>query len=118
LVEDEALVCELMKEILEGQGYRVLAAQDGVEALQLAQRHEGPIHLLVTDVVMPRMGGPGLADRLRLSHPKMHVLYISGYTNNAIVHDSVLAGGVHFLPKPFELETLARKVREVLDGEV
>jgi PAS domain S-box-containing protein len=118
LVEDEAEVRELVQNILLAQGYRVLVAQDGVEALQVARAHEGPIHLLVTDVVMPRMSGKALADQLRSSHPEMQVLYTSGYTDNAIVHYGVLAAGVHFLSKPFDLETLARKVRNLLDGSM
>jgi two-component system cell cycle sensor histidine kinase/response regulator CckA len=116
LVEDESEVRELVRDILLAQGYRVLAAQDGVEALQVAQEHEGPIHLLITDVVMPRMSGKALADQLRSSRPEMRVLFTSGYTDNAIVHHGVLDEGVHFLSKPFELEALARKVREVLEG--
>jgi two-component system cell cycle sensor histidine kinase/response regulator CckA len=116
LVEDETGVRELTKDILLAQGYRVLVAQDGVEALQVAQEHEGPIHLLITDVVMPRLGGRELADQLRSSRPKMRVLYTSGYTDNALVHHGVLDEGVHFLSKPFELEALAHKVRDVLDG--
>jgi PAS domain S-box-containing protein len=116
LVEDEDQVRELIGDILTAQGYQVLAANDGVEALQAAGEHEGPIHLLLTDVVMPRMSGRALADQLRSSHPEMRVLYTSGYTDNAIVHHGVLEEGVHFLSKPFELEALARKVRDVLDG--
>jgi CheY-like chemotaxis protein len=115
LVEDEVAVRELMLAILAEQGYRVLAAQDGVEALQVAEQHDGPIHLLLTDVVMPRMSGRALADQLRPLRPEMQVLYTSGYTDDAIVHHGVLEEGVHFLSKPFELETLIRKVRSVLD---
>jgi two-component system cell cycle sensor histidine kinase/response regulator CckA len=115
VVEDETEVRELVRDILLAQGYRVLAAQDGMEALQVAQEHEGPIHLLITDVVMPRLSGKALADELRSSRPQMGVLYTSGYTDNAIVHHGVLDEGVHFLSKPFELEALARKVREVLE---
>jgi PAS domain S-box-containing protein len=116
LVEDETVVRELVRDILAAQGYRVLAAQDGVEALQVAGEHEGPIHLLVTDVVMPRLSGKALADQLRSGRPEMRVLYTSGYTDDAIVHHGVLDEGVAFLSKPFELEALAHKVRDVLDG--
>jgi two-component system cell cycle sensor histidine kinase/response regulator CckA len=115
LVEDESQGRELARDILQAQGYQVLTARDGVEALQVAEAHEGPIHLLLTDVVMPRLSGKALADRLLLARPEMRVLFISGYTDNAIVHHGVLAEGIHFLSKPFELEALARKVREVLD---
>jgi PAS domain S-box-containing protein len=116
LVEDETEVRELVRDILEDQGYRVLTAQDGVEALQIAQEHERPIHLLITDVVMPRMSGKALADQLKSIRPQMRVLFTSGYTDNAIVHHGVLDEGVHFLSKPFELEALGRKVRDVLDS--
>jgi GAF domain-containing protein/response regulator RpfG family c-di-GMP phosphodiesterase len=118
LVEDEPLVRELTRDILLGQGYQVLTAGDGVESLRLAEAHQGPIHLLLTDVVLPRMGGKALADQLRSSRPEMRVLFTSGYTDNAIVHHGVLAEGIHFLSKPFELEALARKVRDALDGVV
>jgi PAS domain S-box-containing protein len=116
LVEDEDQVRELTRDILTAQGYQVLTANDGVKALQVAQEHDGPIHLLLSDVVMPRMGGRALADQLRFSRPEMRVLYTSGYTDNAIVHHGVLAEGTHFLSKPFDMETLAQKVRSVLDG--
>jgi PAS domain S-box-containing protein len=116
LVEDEAQVRELTHDILQGQGYQVLAARDGVEALRVAEAHEGPIHLLLTDVVMPRMSGKGLADQLLRTRPEMRVLFTSGYTDNAIVHHGVLAEGIAFLSKPFELEAIARKVRDVLDA--
>jgi PAS domain S-box-containing protein len=116
LVEDKTGVRELVRDILAAQGYRVLTAQDGVEALQVAQRHEGPIHLLLTNVVMPRLGGRALADHLKPHRPEMRVLYTSGYTDDPIVHHGVLAEGIHFLSKPFEMETLARKVRDVLDA--
>ncbi|MEJ2208004.1 MAG: PAS domain S-box protein [Anaerolineae bacterium] len=116
LVEDEAAVRDLMLTILTAQGYRVLAARDGVEALEMADRHREPIHLLLTDVVMPRMSGRALADQLRLERPEIQVLYTSGYTDDAIVHHGVLDEGVHFLSKPFELDTLTRKVRGVLEG--
>jgi PAS domain S-box-containing protein len=116
LVEDETDVRELVRDILAAQGYRVLVAEDGVQALQVAQDHEGPIHLLITDVVMPRLSGKALADQLRASRPEMGVLFTSGYTDNAIVHHGVLEESVRFLSKPFELEALGRKVRDVLDS--
>jgi two-component system cell cycle sensor histidine kinase/response regulator CckA len=118
LVEDESEVRDLVRDILAAWGYRILAARDGVEALEVAQSHEGPIHLLITDVVMPRLSGKALADRLRSSRPELRVLFTSGYTDDTIVHHGVLAEGVHFLSKPFELETLAHKVREVLGSSI
>ncbi|MGD2206537.1 MAG: response regulator [Anaerolineae bacterium] len=115
LVEDERQVRELTRDILQGQGYQVLTAKDGMEALQVAQSHEAPIHLLLTDVVMPRMSGRALADELRDTRPAMRVLYTSGYTDDTIAHHGVLDEGTHFLSKPFELEALARTVRTALD---
>lgn len=118
LVEDEPLVRQMTRDILLSLGYRVLAAGDGAEALQVAAAQQGPIQLLLTDVVMPRMSGKELADQLRSGRPEMRVLYTSGYADNAIMHHGVLAEGAHFLSKPYEAEALARKVRAVLDGEV
>jgi signal transduction histidine kinase/DNA-binding response OmpR family regulator len=116
LVEDEAAVQELTREVLAAQGYQVLSAMHGEEALQVAKAHEGPIHLLVTDVVMPRMSGRALADLLCSCRPEMRVLFVSGYTDDAIVHHGVLAEGIHFLSKPFGTEALVQKVRAVLDA--
>ncbi|MDI7261825.1 MAG: ATP-binding protein, partial [Thermodesulfobacteriota bacterium] len=116
LAEDEQSVRELAARILRDRGYQVYEAPDGKEALAIAQEHpERKIHLLLTDVVMPGMSGKELADRLKLSMPDIKVLFISGYTDNAIVHHGVLLEGVEFLQKPFTYEALARKVREVLD---
>jgi PAS domain S-box-containing protein len=117
VVEDETQVRELMRDILVAQGYEVLTAQDGVAALQVAQQHEGPIHLLISDVVMPRMSGRALADQLRAMRPEIRVLFTSGYTDDAILRHGVLDKGTDFLAKPFELETLARRVRSVLDAK-
>jgi len=116
LVEDETAVRELARDILAAQGYHVLTAKDGIEGLRVAREQEGPIHLLVTDVVMPRMSGKALADELGAGHPEMQVLFTSGYTDSTIVHHGVPDEGVHFLPKPFDLDTLVQKVRAVLDG--
>jgi len=112
LVEDEEGLRDLAREVLEGQGYTVLEARHPGEALLMSERHEGPIHLMLTDVVMPGMSGRALADRLVPTRPPMKVLYMSGYTDDAIVHHGVLEQGVAFVEKPF---TPARKVREVLD---
>ena len=116
LVEDERSVRAVTQRMLRAQGYCVIEAGDGVEALALAQRHAGPIHLLVADVVMPRMGGIELAERLRALRPETRVLHVSGYVDRAIWDGPVPAAGAAFLQKPFLPETLARKVREVLGG--
>jgi len=115
LVEDAAAVRAVSKQVLERQGYTVLEAPDGDAALHLAQRHHGPIHLLLTDVVMPRVGGRELAERLRVDRPDTRVLYTSGYTDDSVVRHGILEGGVAYLQKPFSPQGLARKVREVLD---
>jgi PAS domain S-box-containing protein len=117
LVEDAAPVRTLARRSLEARGYRVLDAADGPAALALSARHDGGIDILVTDVVMPGMSGRELAERLAPERPSMKVLYTSGYTDDAMVRQGVLSAGVAFLQKPFVPDTLARKVREVLDGE-
>jgi len=116
LVEDAAPVRSLARKGLESYGYQVLEAADGPAALELSARHPRGIDILVTDVVMPGMSGRELAERLAPARPGMRVLYTSGYTDDAMVHQGVLRSGVAFLQKPFVPETLARKVREVLDG--
>ncbi len=117
LVEDEESVRELVREILVGKGYKVVEAGDGETGLRLANAYEGTIDLLITDVVMPGMGGCELAQRVAASRPQIKVLYLSGYTEDAIVHQGVLEPGTAFLQKPFTLQVLARKVREVLRSE-
>ena len=117
LVEDEPSVRELAARVLKDRGYRVLEATNGHEALQVvAERPPNEVQLLVTDVVMPRMAGPDLAARLTTSRDDLRVLFISGYTDKAIVRDGVLVEGTPFLQKPFTPDALARKVREVLDA--
>ncbi len=116
LVEDEPEVRGLARDILQQQGYTVLEAADGDEALRIGRGHGGPIHLLVTDVVMPQMGGRELADHLRAGRHETKVLYVSGYTDDAILHQGVSETGMAFLPKPFTASALAHKVREVLDA--
>jgi CheY-like chemotaxis protein len=116
LVEDAQRVRAVVREILEMTGYTVLEARHGAEAVEVANRHAGPIHLLVTDVVMPQMSGRELAQRLATLRPDLKVLYMSGYTDDAIVRHGVLASGIAFLSKPFTPDALAVKVRELLDG--
>jgi CheY-like chemotaxis protein len=115
LVEDEPEVRDLAREILEASGYTVLQACDPQDALLIAERHGGPIHLLLTDVIMPRQSGRALAERLRPLRPELQVLFMSGYTNEAIVRHGVLEPGTLFIQKPFTPEGLGRKVREALD---
>jgi CheY-like chemotaxis protein len=116
LVEDEPSVRDLANRLLKQQGYRVLEAANGEEALRLAQDTDGErIHLLLTDVVLPQMSGKELADQFKSSRPDLKVLYMSGYTDFAVVHQGVLNPGTHFLQKPFSLETLSQKIREALD---
>jgi PAS domain S-box-containing protein len=116
LVEDESSVRDLANRLLKQQGYRVLEAANGEEALRLAQETVGErIHLLLTDVVLPQMSGKELADQLKTFRPDLKVLYTSGYTDFAVVHHGVLNSGTHFLQKPFSLKTLSQKVREALD---
>jgi CheY-like chemotaxis protein len=116
LVEDEPEVRGLARDILRQQGYTVLEAVDGDDALRIGREHRGPIHLLVTDVVMPQIGGRELADRLKAGRQETKVLYVSGYTDDATLHQGVSQTGTAFLPKPFTATALAHKVREVLDG--
>jgi len=116
LVEDEESLRKMAGKILEGYGYAVVEATDGMEALEIVNKEDHPeIDLLVTDVIMPKMGGKELAGKLTEEYPKLKVLYISGYTDNAIAHHGVLDEGVSLLSKPFSLQSLAKKVREVLD---
>jgi PAS domain S-box-containing protein len=116
LVEDDPSVRGFAVQVLRRQGYTVLEATNGEEALRVVQEQAGmKIHLLLTDVVMPQKGGKELADRLKILQPDIKVLFISGYTDNAIVDHGVLEPNINFLQKPFSPTTLARKVREVLD---
>ncbi len=116
LVEDEEEVRELAREILTLMGYTVLAASEPAEALRISPEHSGIIDLLVTDVVMPGMSGRQLADRLTAERPGLKVMFMSGYTDNAIVHHGVLEPGTAFVQKPFTPDSLTRKVRETLDS--
>jgi PAS domain S-box-containing protein len=115
LVEDAEPLLKLAHMFLKESGYRVLTAANGTEALEAAQQHVGPIHLLLTDVVMPGMNGRVLAERLTPRQPGMKVLYMSGYTDSFIAGHGVLESGTHLLHKPFTADTLTQKVRELLD---
>jgi CheY-like chemotaxis protein len=115
LVEDQDEVRDMARDILEMSGYSVLEARNGAEAVRLCEQHAGPIEVLVTDVVMPQMSGRQLADRLVSGRPDLKVLYMSGYTDEAIAPHGILDPGVAFLPKPFSPDALSQKVREVLE---
>jgi len=115
LVEDDASLRELISRTLGKYGYKVLEAAHGGEALMICEKEKSPIHLMLTDVVMPQMSGRELAARLAPSQPGMEVLFMSGYTENAIVHHGILNSEVNFLLKPFRMLTLLQTVREVLD---
>jgi CheY-like chemotaxis protein len=114
LVEDEESVRHMAQEILQLNGYSVLDASNGNEAIKVSAQHHGVIDLMVTDVVMPLLGGRQLAEKLALTRPDMRVLYMSGYTDDAIVRHGVLDGRASFLEKPFTPDAFARKIREVL----
>jgi signal transduction histidine kinase/CheY-like chemotaxis protein len=116
LVEDEPAVRAIGKELLEMNGYNVLEAENGAHALEVADRFPGEIHLLISDVIMPRVGGRELAERLSAIRPSIRVLFVSGFTDDTISRHGVLEEGVAFLQKPFTLEILSQKVRELLDS--
>ena len=116
VVEDEAALLKVAERVLGAAGYKVLLAANGDQALQVSAEHAGAIDLLLTDVVMPRMNGRVLAERLLLTRVGLKVIYMSGYTDNAIVHHGVLDAGTHFINKPIGAEELTRKIREVLDS--
>jgi len=114
LVEDEQSVRDLTVKMLQRLGYRVLVAAGGAEAIEISRSYAGTIALLVTDVVMPGMSGRQVADALQAARPELKVLYLSGYTEDTVVHHGVLDAGVEFLPKPFSREALGKKIRSVL----
>jgi PAS domain S-box-containing protein len=115
VVEDESSVRELIVRVLSEKGYRMLSAAEGNEGLRIAGNHREPIDLLLTDMVMPRMGGRELANRLEAARPGLKVLFMSGYTEDAVSHRGVLKVGLSYLQKPFTSDALVRKVRETLD---
>ena len=115
LVEDETEVRRLAKTVLEWLGYRVLEASGPGEALALCEKYPGEIHLLLTDVVMPIMNGKEMAEKIKGIKPGIRTIFMSGYTTSAVANNGLLENTTHFLQKPFSLNTLAAKVREVLD---
>jgi CheY-like chemotaxis protein len=118
LVEDEEMLRSMVKSVLEGYGYHVIAASHADEAYRLCTEKHEPLQLMITDVVMPgTMSGHDLADRLSNLYPELRVLYMSGYTENTIVHQGFLDPTIHFIQKPFTPVALLTKVRGVLDSE-
>ena len=115
LVEDSDVVRRLLLEVLRRNGYSILEARNGAEALEIGKEFSGPIDLLITDMVMPQMSGRELAAHLAPMRPRMRVLLMSGYTEEAIVRQGVLAPGTAFLEKPFTPDAVGKKIRELLD---
>jgi CheY-like chemotaxis protein len=116
LVEDDRSVRELVRVFLERLGYTVLEAASGTEAVDLVAQHDGPTDLLLTDVVMPGLGGRETTKALFSLRPDMKVLYMSGYTDDVVVRQGVVDENLNFIAKPFDLKTLARKLRTILDA--
>ncbi len=114
LVDDERMVRNVVGAMLQRHGYTVLEAQDGAEALRICHEHAGPIHLLLTDVLMPEMNGRMLAERIRSFRPDIRILYMSGYTGNVFPARSDSQSAIAYIQKPFSPAELARKVREIL----
>jgi two-component system, cell cycle sensor histidine kinase and response regulator CckA len=114
IVEDEPAVLKLGEMMLQGLGYSPLSARTPHEALELAQKYAGSIHLLITEVIMPQMNGRELAERMQALNPRLNVLFMSGYTENIMTEQGVLNSGVHFIQKPFHLRDLAGKVIHAL----
>ena len=115
IVEDEPAVRQFLRAALGRYGYKVLESIDGADAIHVAASYSGPIHLLITDVVMPGMGGREVAQQVMLYHGETRVLYVSGYTDDAVVRHGVIDAVDSFLQKPFSPLALARKVRTILD---
>ena len=116
IVENEAAIRNLLQMALRKNGYTVLAAESGREALHLVSAHSGPIHLLITDVMMPDIDGPELVRRLSAIRPETRTLFMSGYMDDALGEQGVLPSSVNFIQKPFSPSTIAQKVRDILDG--
>ena len=117
LVEDDASVCELVRAVLNSHGYTVLSARDPQEAEALGEQHASRIGLLVSDVILPKMSGAELSTRLAMRNPNMKILFMSGYIDDSVVRQGIREKEVAFLQKPFSPLSLAKKVREVLDGQ-
>jgi DNA-binding response OmpR family regulator len=117
LVEDDPSVRQLARIVLETQGYHVLQAINGQDALRVAREYTGTIRLVVTDVIMPQMGGKIMSEWLKTAYPSLKVLFTSGYTDEMVIRHGVLELGVTFLQKPYTPATLVRKVREMLDAK-
>jgi CheY-like chemotaxis protein len=116
LVEDDPMVRQLAEQILLSVGYKVLLAENGAEALQLAEQYEGTIHLMISDFVMPGMNGHELAEQMKLIRQETKIVYMSGYTEKAMGNSNVVIPTKQMLHKPFTVESLTQKVREGLDG--
>jgi DNA-binding response OmpR family regulator len=114
VVEDEGAFRDLLHESLQSRGYQVLVASNGVEALQVAERHSGPIRILITDVIMPQMSGPELAKSLRKVRRNTDVLYMSGYTDDRVGVMSASDGELTLIQKPFYIDELVRKIQEIV----
>src|SRR5262249_4457373 len=110
------MVRNLTREVLESCGYTVLEARNGIEALEFCKTYEGDIDLLLTDIVMPQIGGRELSEKMLQAYPHICILFSSGYTDDAIVRHGILEEDANFIQKPFTLEALARRVRELLDA--
>lgn len=117
VAEDEAEIRSPLRRLLAAQGFRVLDAADGPAALDIAARHEGTIHLLLTDILMPGMNGGELARRLLLARPAVRVIFMSGYSPEAVTTNGILTPGAKFLQKPFSIEELTCRLREALDRD-
>jgi CheY-like chemotaxis protein len=116
IVENEAAIRNLLQMALRKNGYTVLTAESGREALDLLEKHTGPIHLVITDVMMPDIDGPELVRRLSATRPDIQTLFMSGYMDDALGEQGVLPATVNFIQKPFSPRAIAQKVREILDG--
>jgi two-component system cell cycle sensor histidine kinase/response regulator CckA len=117
LVEDDEMVRTLVRETLQREGYQILDAPGPLEARRISEQHKGAIQLMITDVVMPKVNGRELAEQLGKRRPDMRVLYMSGYTDNAIMNSGVLEKDVAFIQKPFTPAVMAEKVRDVLESD-